>query len=116
MRSLMLGENEVSFSTPPISCAVASSALRSTSSVIGSNVCVGGRGSSSPALHQQRAVGVNAGAIAGIEHRGRRQLLDHGRSFDDVVGEQPGAVEDAGRHPASGLAGRVALEVDVARG
>jgi hypothetical protein len=37
MRSLMLGENEVSLSTAPISCAVASSALRSTSSVTGSN-------------------------------------------------------------------------------
>ena len=37
MRSLMLGEKDVSFSTPPISWAVASSALRSTSSVIGSN-------------------------------------------------------------------------------
>ncbi len=38
MRSLMLGENEVSFKTAPISCAVASSALRKTSSVTGSNV------------------------------------------------------------------------------
>src|SRR5256885_12455476 len=38
MRSLMLGENEVRFRTAPISSAVASSALRSTSSVTGSMV------------------------------------------------------------------------------
>src|SRR4051794_1801100 len=38
MRSLMFGENEVRFSTAPISSAVASSALRSTSSVTGSTV------------------------------------------------------------------------------
>jgi hypothetical protein len=34
---LDVGRKDVSFSTPPISWAVASSALRSTSSVIGSN-------------------------------------------------------------------------------
>src|SRR5438874_199914 len=38
MRSLMLGENEVRFRTAPISSAVASGALRSTSSVTGSMV------------------------------------------------------------------------------
>src|SRR5579862_2595920 len=36
IRSLMLGENEVRFSTAPISSATDSSALRNTSSVIGS--------------------------------------------------------------------------------
>src|SRR4051812_25712947 len=38
IRSLMFGENEVRFSTAPISSAIDSSALRSTSSVIGSIV------------------------------------------------------------------------------
>src|SRR5438874_485432 len=38
MRSLILGENEVRFKTAPISSAVASSALRRTSSVTGSTV------------------------------------------------------------------------------
>src|SRR5437764_6016928 len=38
MRSLIFGENEVRLSTAPISSAVDSSALRSTSSVTGSTV------------------------------------------------------------------------------
>src|SRR4051795_315198 len=38
IRSLMFGENEVRFSTAPISSAIDSSALRRTSSVIGSTV------------------------------------------------------------------------------
>ena len=41
MRSLMFGENEVRFRTAPISSAIASSALRKTSSVTGS---IGGCG------------------------------------------------------------------------
>ena len=60
MRSLMLGEKEVSFSTAPISWAVASSALRSTSSVIGSNARCGSRHDG--ALHQQHAAGMRRAA------------------------------------------------------
>ena len=86
MRSLMLGENEVSFSTAPISWAVASSALRSTSSVIGSKARAGRR-------HREHStsstpLACDAGAIARIEHRGRGHLLDHGRALDLVAGEQ----------------------------
>ena len=98
MRSLMLGENEVNFSTPPISCAVASSALRSTSSAIGSNALLG---SSWPALHDQRAVGMDAGAIAGIKDRGCGYFFDHRRALDHVVSEQLLALEICSGRPSA---------------
>ena len=58
---------------------------------------------------------MDAGAIAGVEDRGRGHLLDHRRSLDHVVRKQLVAREYAGRDPASGLAGRIAFEEHVPR-
>ena len=68
-----------------------------------------------PALHQQRAIGMDAGAIAGVEDRSRGHFLDHRRSLDHVVCKQLLAREYPSRDPASGLARRIAFEKHIPR-
>src|SRR5690606_479688 len=87
MRSLMFGENEVIFRTVPISWAVASRALRSTSSVTGSNVLM-------IQLHNQATLRLHGSDITGIQGDGGRDFLDDGRPCNDVAREQGFAAPD----------------------
>ena len=84
---------------------MASSALRTISTVNGSTVALAMR-----APDDEGAGRVHVGGLAGKQHRRRVHLLDDGRTREAIAGQEPRAVVDRAVHPAAGL-----FEVDRAR-
>src|SRR5437763_5418654 len=117
MRSLMLGENEVRFRTAPISSAVASSALRKTSSVTGSIVLRRAR----PGAGVSFILGSRCqGAAAGDRAAGNAAIDDElgaGDVIRGVGGEEQDAVGDVLRlADAAERRARASDLLDVGRG
>src|ERR1051326_8132908 len=99
MRSLMFGEKEVRFRTAPISSAVASSALRSTSSVTGSTVLRRVR----PGVGRSFILGSRCQGAAARDRAAGDAAIDDELGAGDVIrrvgGEEQDAVRDVLRLP-----------------